>query len=146
MTDPFTPLALTLAPEAPPLARATNEDTAAFLTGPGFAMLIAGRIEQIEHHGHALDHDLIYDQAELALAAKAYLDSYIDLALDPDSLRKPGDLPESWPWQHDFWKEPGPADQAKALTKALALGLAELDRILAVQAINHAARPLGPGE
>ena len=141
MTDQFTPMSLRLAPE-PPIATATREPALDFLTGPALRMIIAERMEQIEQHGYLPDQDLAYDQAELALAGKAYLDTYIDLALNPEIRRQPGDLPESWPWQHDFWKEPGPADQAKALVKAIALQLAELDRILAAQAIIHAARPL----
>ena len=141
MTDVFTPQSLRLTPE-PPIATATCEPSLDFLTGPALRLVIAERMEQIEQHGYLPDGDLMYDQAELALAGKAYLDTYIDLALNPEIVRRPGDLPESWPWQHDFWKEPGPSDQVKALTKAIALQMAELDRILAAQAIIHAARPL----
>jgi len=141
MTDQFTPQSLRLTPE-PPIATATSEPSLDFLTGPALRMIIAERMEQIEKHGYLPDRDLMYDQAELALAGKSYLDTYVDLALNPDIVRKPGDLPDSWPWQHDFWKEPGPTDQVKALTKAIALQLAELDRVLAAQAIIHAARPL----
>jgi hypothetical protein len=141
MTDAFTPQSLRLTPE-PPIATANSEPTLDFLTGPALRMVIAERMEQIETHGHHPDHDLAYDQVELALAGKAYLDTYIDLALAPEMARKPDDVPESWPWPHHFWKEPGPADQVKALTKAIALQMAELDRVLAALAIIHAARPL----
>lgn len=145
MTGAFTPIALTIAPETPPVARATNQDTAEFLHGHALRAVIAERIEQIERHGYAPSADLMHDQAELALAAKAYLDTAIDLALRPDLSRAPGDQPESWPWQHDFWKEPGPNDRIKALIKAAALIMAEIDREHAAQAIIHAARPLGSG-
>lgn len=143
---PFTPTELRLVPldTAAPLATATTEPVAEVLSGPALRLIIAERIEQIQKHGHLPDHDISYDQAELALAAKAYHDTYIDLALSPHLARKPGDLPESWPWQGDFWKEPGPHDQVKALVKAIALSWAELDRVLAAQAILHAARPLAP--
>lgn len=141
MTDAFTPQSLRLTPE-PPIATATSEPALDFLTGPALRLIIAERMEQIERHGYHPDQDLAYDQAELALAGKSYLDTYIDLALRPDLPRAPGDIPESWPWQHDFWKEPGPSDQVKALVKAIALQLAELDRIVAAQAFLDAARPL----
>lgn len=147
MTDPFTPASLHLVDHRP-IATATSEDSLSILQGLALKMMITERVEQIEKHGRTPYHDIAHDQAELALAAKAYLDTYIDLALTPDITRKPGDLPESWPWQHDFWKEPGPADQVKALTKAIALAWAELDRILTAQALNaafhEAAQPLYP--
>ena len=142
MTDAFTPMSLRLTPD-PPIAIANSEPTLDFLTGPALQLVIAERIEQIETHGYLPAQDLGYDQAELALAGKSYLDTYIDLALRPESWpRQPHDIPESWPFQHDFWKEPGPDDQTKALVKAIALQLAELDRHLAAMAIIHAARPL----
>lgn len=142
MTDPFIPQSLRLTPE-PPIATATSEPALDFLTGPALQLVIAERLEQIERHGYAPDSDLMYDQAELALAGKSYVDTYIDLALYPEKPpRARHDIPDSWPWQHDFWKEPGQADQVKALTKGIALLLAELDRHLAAMAIIHAARPL----
>lgn len=141
MTDPFIPMSLRLVPETP-LATATCEPTLDFLTGPALRAVIAERIEQIEQHGYLPDTDMGYEQAELALAAKSYLDTYIDLELRPDMVRAPHDLPESWPFADLFWKEPAPEQRAKALTKALALGLAELDRLLEALRIIHAARPL----
>ncbi|BBC99121.1 hypothetical protein [Sphingobium sp. YG1] len=142
MTDPFTAQSLRLTPE-PPIATATSEASLHFLTGPALRLVIAERMEQIEQHGYLPDGDLMYDQAELALAGKSYVDTYIDLALYPEkSPRARHDIPDSWPWQHDFWKEPGLDDQTKALTKGIALLLAELDRHLAAMAIIHAARPL----
>jgi hypothetical protein len=133
MTDPFTPITLSLATNVETIATARHEDTVPILMGEALRLIIAERLEQVTRHGNTIDHDQAHDQAELALAAKAYLDSYIDLALNPEIVRKPGDLPESWPWQGDFWKEPGPRDQAKALVKAIALAWAELDRIVIAQ-------------
>jgi hypothetical protein len=130
MTDPFTAVQLTL---GQPIARADHEDTIPILTGEALRLIIAERLEQVTKHGNTIDHDLAHDGAEIALAAKAYLDAYIDLALRPDLV--PSSPPESWPWQLDFWKEPGPHDQVKALVKAIALAWAELDRILAAQDI-----------
>ena len=122
MTDAFKPMSLRLVPE-PPLAIATSEPSLDFLTGPGLRALIAERIEQIERHGHLPDTDMGYQQAELALAAKSYIDTYIDLELRPEAVRQPGDLPESWPFADLYWKEPSPEQRAKALIKGLALGL-----------------------
>lgn len=141
MTDPFIPAELRLVTTAePPLAIADTEPVAEILNGEALRLIIAERIEQITRHGHLPDADLAYDQAELALAGKAYVDSYIDLAINPD--RPNTGLPESWPWQGHFWKEPGPADQVKALTKGIALLWAELDRIHTAQRFIDAARPL----
>lgn len=139
MTDSFTPQSLRLTPE-PPIATANSEPALEFLTGPALRALIAERMQQIETHGHHPDSDLLYQEGELALAAKSYLDTYIDLELRPDLA--PTSLPASWPFADLFWKEPTPDRRAHALTKALALGLAELDRLLAAMAILRAARPL----
>lgn len=143
MTDPFTPLTLSLAADTDAIARATNEDTAEFLQGYALRAVIAERIEQIQKHGHTLSSDIVCDQAELALAAKAYLDTAIDLALRPDIIRRPGDVPESWPWAPGFWKEPFSHQRLKALEKAAALILAEIDREHFAQQLLQAARPLG---
>lgn len=93
----------------------------------GALMIMQERIEQIEHHGYAPGDDLAYDQAELALAAKSYLDTAIDMALRPETVRQPGEYPlESWPWPSASWREP--TDRIKALVKAGALIAAEIDR------------------
>ncbi|KEZ00637.1 hypothetical protein AI27_05595 [Sphingomonas sp. BHC-A] len=141
MTDAFIPMSLSLVPLTP-MAIATSEPTLDFLTSPGLRALIAERLEQIEKHGHLPDTDMGYQGAELALAAKSYIDTYIDLELRPDMVREPGDLPESWPFADLYWKEPSPEQRAKALIKGLALGLAELDRLLASLELIRAARPL----
>lgn len=141
MTDVFIPMSLRLVPE-PPIASATCEPSLGFLTGRALRAVIAERIEQIEQHGYLPDTDMGYQHAELALAAKSYIDTYIDLELRPEMVRQPGDLPESWPFADLFWKEPSPEQRAKALIKGLALGLAELDRLLASLDLIHAARPL----
>ena len=141
MTDAFMPMSLRLVPE-PPIASATCEPSLGFLTGPALRAVIAERIEQIEQHGYLPDTDMGYQHAELALASKSYIDTYIDLELRPDLERQPGDLPESWPFADLYWKEPAPEQRAKALIKGLALGLAELDRLLASIQLIHAARPL----
>ena len=142
MTDAFTPMSLRLMPAEPPIASATSEPSLSFLTGPALRAVIAERIEQIEQHGHLPDTDMGYQQGELALAAKSYIDTYIDLEVSPHLTRAPGDVPESWPFADLYWKEPTPEQRVKALTKGLALGLAELDRLLESLHIIHAARPL----
>ncbi|MFY9349111.1 MAG: hypothetical protein WBL20_08120 [Sphingobium sp.] len=143
MTDPFTPASLRLTPE-PPIALASSEAAVAFLAGPALRLLIAERIEQIEVHGHLPDTDMGYQEGELALAAKSYIDTYVDLELRPEEVRAPGDVPESWPFHDMFWKEPTPEQRVKALVKGLALGLAELDRLLAALNFIRAAAPLIP--
>jgi len=141
VTDAFFPMSLRLVPE-PPLATATCEPSLDFLTGRALRAVIAERLEQIERHGHLPDTDMGYQQGELALAAKTYLDTYIDLELRPEHAPPEGEVPETWPFADLFWKEPSPEQRAKALIKSLALGLAELDRLLASLDLIHAARPL----
>ena len=141
MTDPFVPHSLRLTPE-PPLALASSEPALEFLTGPALRAVITERIEQIETHGYLPGTDMGYQEGELALASKSYIDTYIDLELRPDIVRVPGDVPEGWPFGDLYWKEPTPDQRAKALVKGLALGLAELDRLLATMELARAARPL----
>lgn len=139
MTDAFTPHSLRLTPE-PPMATANSEPALNFLTGPALRAVIAERMEQIEAHGHLPDTDMGYQQGELALAAKSYLDTYIDL--ETREYQAPTSLPDSWPFGDMFWKEPTYEQRAHALVKALALGLAELDRLKAAIDLSRAARPL----
>jgi hypothetical protein len=140
MTDLFAPVSLSLTTNTETLATAAHEATAPILMGEALRLIIAERLEQVTRHGNTLEHDLCHDQAELAQAAMAYLGAAIDLALRPD--KEPTGIPDSWPFQHDFWKEPGPDDRIKALTKAATLIWAELDREIAARDLIHAARPL----
>lgn len=143
MTDAFTPQMMVMIP-SDPIARARSEPVLDVLTGPGLRAIIAERTEQIDKHGYLPDADWHYEEAELAQAAKSYLDTYIDLALRPDVPRTAADVPESWPFDNLFWREPTPDQARKALVKAIALAWAELDRIDATQALLDAARPLAP--
>jgi hypothetical protein len=102
----------------------------------GAVMIMAERIEQVEQHGYLPPDDLLYEQAELALAAKSYLDTAIDMALRPDIVRAHGDFPESWPWPAETWREP--TDRLKALVKAGALIAAEIDRELTARSLIEA--------
>lgn len=143
MTDPFHPAALHVIAAAP-IARADSEPALEFLTGPALQLLIAERIEQIERHGFTPEHDAYHDSAELAAAALCYLGTYLEIATNPDFSAARVGTPAHWPWAPQDWKEPTPDEdgKVKALTKAAALILAELDRVLSAQMLLRAARPL----
>lgn len=144
MTDPFTPVHLTVSREPETIAVAVHEDTAEILTGPGLRLIMAERLSQVIDHGYTPTTDLAYHGAELAFAGKSFVDTYIDLELRPDL--PPTSPPESWPFDNLFWKEPRAEDRIKALAKGIACLWAELDRVMANEAmsaaIRDAARPL----
>lgn len=142
MTDAFRSMTLGLIPAIEPVAQAGCEAELDFLTGPALRAVIAERLEQIVRHGHTPATDLFYQGPDLGHAALTYLASYLDLECGGPDYR-PSSPPDSWPWLPQTFREPTYERRAHALTKALALGLAELDRLLAAMDLLHAARPLG---
>ena len=84
----------------------------------GIAAISFERQEQIDTHNYDAELDRQYFEKELAEAAKAYLEEYLN----------PSDgVPQNFPFLPDFWK---PSDkQGNNLTKAGALIAAEIDRI-----------------
>lgn len=85
------------------------------------------RRRQIEVEGWTPEHDSNYHYDELARAAASY-------ALPEESRHGVfiGDKPEHWPWESKWWK-PTPDDRIRELTKAGALIVAEIDRLLALK-------------
>ena len=138
MTDPFTPASLHLVDHSP-IATARHEESKTVLQSAALRDVIRERIEQVEKHGHTLDQDMMQDAAEIALGAKSYLDTGIDLELG--RTHPPGEIPESWPFRDELFK---PTTARACYIKAIAMLWAEVDRIDATQEIIDAARPLYP--
>jgi len=95
------------------------------LIGPGpLQDALLERIEQIEQYGFDLQHDLGHHPATLALAAQSYLATAID-QLHGKHHHPQQPCPE-WPWEREAWR---PGTARDNIVKALAIGLAVLDRI-----------------
>lgn len=91
--------------------------------GQGVNDVLAERAEQIDKHGYGLEHDLDHHPVDLASAAAAYLNTAIDQLHGKEHPASA--VPEEWPFCSG-WK---PGDVRRNLVKALALGLATLDRL-----------------
>lgn len=107
-----------------PVARACHPDAGAALTGAGLADVVAERIAQIEANGFTLAHDEGHHPAQLAAGAASYLNTGIDQlnGIEHD----PQDPADTWPWEREAWR---PGDARTNIVKALAIGLAVLDRL-----------------
>ncbi len=98
----------------------------------GVELIAKERERQIKEEGWSSEHDSVYFNNELVLAAISY-------AL-PESMRekktitldvydeKETDIPIYFSWQDKWWK-PTPEDRTRELVKAGALIAAEIDRI-----------------
>lgn len=93
------------------------------MAGTAVRDVIAERGAQVDKHRYTLEHDQGHDPAELALAAAAYLNTAIDQMHGKE--HPASEVPEEWPFDNG-WK---PGDVRRNLVKALALGLATLDRL-----------------
>lgn len=92
-----------------------------------FNMAKEERDRQIQLYGYDLKHDIAFERdSELAQAAIAFL------LLGIDSSRQGYGADFHWPWPKEFFK-PTPDNRKRELTKAAALVLAELERILALE-------------
>ena len=80
----------------------------------GIELVAIERIRQIKEEGFDADHDSLHDKGELISAARCYL---------------LGDF-VGWPWERKWWK---PRTKIRNLTKAAALIIAEIDRILEME-------------
>jgi len=88
----------------------------------GLSLVSQERFKQILKLGYSIKNDAIgHNKGELLKAARAYL-------FDP-SQRWFNNPPVVWPWGKSFWK-PTPDNRIKELTKAAALIIAEIDRLL----------------
>ena len=121
MTDP-TPIlsfpAITVA------GKPISADSTRALTGRGICDVMVERVRQIDDERFDLAHDLAHHPGELALASASYLNTAIDQLHGKHHL--PQEQPDTWPWQREAWR---PGNARANLVKALAIGLATLDRI-----------------
>lgn len=91
---------------------------------PALLAVVDERREQIEQHRHTQPLDMQYRDGELALAAMSYIVPYGGFS--------------HWPWEISSFKPATPGNdprsaRIKNLIKGLALGLAELERLIAVK-------------
>ncbi|BAO53070.1 hypothetical protein KPP23_043 [Pseudomonas phage KPP23] len=102
--------------------------------------VIQERRRQVSEEGFTLTHDLIHDPGTLAAGAAAYMLHAAD-QLHPYSQGDGGSEPPScWPWSPEWWRCGG--GPRRALEKAVALGLAELERIDSVAQAGDGAEAL----
>lgn len=106
------------------------------LTGAGLADVLAERVRQIDVEGFTLAHDLAHHPGGLALAAASYLNTAID-QLVHGTEHDATEEPDTWPWEREAWR---PGDARANLVKALAIGLATLDRVDAARPTEEAER------
>lgn len=93
------------------------------MAGPSVRAVLDERAAQIDKHRYTLEHDQAHQPEELASAAAAYLNTAIDQLGGKE--HPVSEVPEEWPFDAG-WK---PGTPARNLVKALALGLAALDRM-----------------
>lgn len=140
MTDPFTPHNLHLSPEPQPIARATSEASLAVLQSPALAAFIRERIEQVEKHGFAPEHDALHDECELARGAAAYITAGLHMELGEDPSKAFAEAIAIWPWGELF----KPGDYETCLIKAIAMLWAEVDRVHNARQLLADVFPDGP--
>lgn len=98
--------------------------SANILTGAALRDIIAERIEQVEHHGYDLAHDMQHDPATIAAGGASYLDTAIDALEGRNHAHD--QPPETWPWEPRAWR---PGERRAMLVKAAAMVWAAIDRI-----------------
>lgn len=106
------------------------EDAYRVDSNPSWTSVLAERIRQFRHHGYTHAGDDDFQAGELAAASISYLEEAYCQATEFDPAERwhlTELIPEHWPWQDEDWK-PSVAPR-RNLVKALALGLAELERL-----------------
>jgi len=86
-------------------------------------LIIAERMRQIQIEGFSTDNDDKYEEGILSSAGIFYLMESKDLTLNDNGT------PYYWPLPNELWK-PTPNDRIRELQKGLALGAAELGRLI----------------
>jgi hypothetical protein len=125
MTDRLNLLLVRIAPSnQPAIAKANSELGGQALQSAGLVDTLAERLSQIEEHGFDQIHDLGHHPGQLAAASASYLNAAID-QLNGRNDVEPVD-PATWPWEREAWR---PGDARANIVKALAIGLAVLDRM-----------------
>lgn len=96
-------------------------------TNPLWTAVLTERIRQVETYGFIPEEDDGYQAGELAAASISYLEEAFCQVNEPTSEARTDVIPNQWPWPDEAWKPS--AEPARNLVKALALGLAELERL-----------------
>lgn len=106
---------------ADPLYRSANT-----ICNPAYTAVYQERMRQLSAEGFTREHDDLWNEGELALAAAAYAIS----ATPADAIGDDDDLVDTmeaiWPWEDIWWKHTTPR---RDLVKAGALILAEIERL-----------------
>lgn len=115
-------------------AGADNTPSGRLRPSAGTELVRRERRRQCVAEGFAAEHDARHTSGELATAAWCYLSSYLDERFGLHSPEQHG--PDwsgiiQWPWSGDAYKPT--TDPVRCLTKAGALVVAEIDRLLAGQ-------------
>jgi hypothetical protein len=97
---------------------------------------------QIKKNGYTpeKDNQEYRDTDQLVMAAISYATPPNKRVITPNFgsffLRSANQPPDIWPWMDQFWK-PSPDDRIRELTKAAALLVAEIDRLLEQKGDDH---------
>ncbi|TBU75227.1 hypothetical protein [Phytopseudomonas daroniae] len=89
--------------------------------------VLAERIRQVHTYGFLHEEDDHFTSGELAAASLSYLEQAFCQVNEPGTELLEELIPNEWPWPDEAWK-PSTAPR-RNLVKALALGLAELERL-----------------
>ena len=91
------------------------------------------RLRQIEKEGFTQEHDAEHEDNKLAQAAASYaLDEEVRNAISElcaPELFYVTNVPVTWPFDDEYWK-PSPDDRLRELTKAGALIVAEMEKLM----------------
>jgi len=96
---------------------------------PAWRAVIHERMRQVSVEGYHPDYDDEHTNGELLDACICYLIEVQCKSDDQDHASHV--VPMEWPWAPECWK---PAEPRRMLEKALALGLAELERLIRAEA------------
>jgi hypothetical protein len=98
-----------------------------------FLMVMKERKRQIQVEGHTLEHDDEWVDGELSEAGACYAGFEKKIrTIDGGKGNISIDRTWRWPWNMKWWK-PSPEDRVKELTKAAALIIADIERILRIK-------------
>lgn len=99
-----------------------KDDIEYILATPAIKAAVDERQRQIEKEGYDESHDDDHFKGEIARAASTYAQPRL---YRTDDFRG---APSLWPWHKKYWK-PTPNDRKREITKAMALLIAEYERI-----------------
>ncbi|HBO4355065.1 TPA: hypothetical protein L4U31_002822 [Pseudomonas aeruginosa] len=105
---------------------------------PAWNAVVRERVRQVQGEGYCVEHDDEHARGELGAAALCYVEEAYAQVVDRERQAMErtfvtyGIVPDLWPWSPESWKPAG--NPRRNLEKALALGLAELERLIRAEA------------